>query len=91
MTFEEFWRKRVEMGLDPYCTSDIELARFVWNAAKEDSKPLADIFYVDYLCAGVVKNGGPYWTVRGTSATVIVQTKEEAEEWAIKNGYRIEE
>lgn len=90
MTFEEFWRKRVEMGLDPYCTSDIELARFVWNAAREDSKPVADILYVDYPCTGFTRNGNkPFWSVRNTGATVIKQTKEEAEEWAINNGYRI--
>lgn len=84
MTFEEWFEKEGKKFITPY-----SLAMAAWDAAKEDAMPVADIFHVDYMCSGFVINGGPYWTVRGTPATVICKTKEEAQQWAIKNGYRI--
>ena len=95
MTFEEWFSKHTRFGCLPDDRlTPIELAIKVfslmtWNAAKEDSKPVAKIKYVDYMCAGFALNKGPYWTVVGTAATVIKQTKEQAEQWAIENGYRV--
>lgn len=60
-----------------------------WNAAKEDSKPIAQIKFVTWDCPDRNKFNGDFWTVSNTSASVIVKTKEEVEKWAIENGYKL--
>jgi len=87
MNFKEWW---AEEGLHFANYETIEdIAKRAWEEGKEQAKPLAKIKYVDYPCDGYRKNGGAFWTVSNTSATVIYDTKPEVELWALNSGYRL--
>lgn len=87
MTFEEWWEKN--KGPNSSFRSK-DWAERAWYAALEQVKPVADILYVDYPCNGLDKNQGKaFWTIRNTSATVILNSENEAKSWSLKNGYRL--
>lgn len=88
MNFQEL----VKATEDTHCNDEliISLMRRTWLESKYDSKPLAQIKYVDYICSGWYENAcKPFYTVSNTSATIICQTKAEIENWAIDNGMRL--
>lgn len=88
MSFEELWRKRVELGLNPYC-SDFDLAKFFWDAAKEDSKVLVSSRFVETYHGGVDFS---YWDLCNLPYGVKrwhFPSKSTAEKWAVDNGYRV--
>ena len=65
----------------------VSAAKLAWNAAKEDSKPVAKI--VERKLHGM--NQVEY-SIIGYDGyeSAIRNTKEAAEKWAIENGYRLE-
>lgn len=89
MTFEEFWSKRIELGSDPYFVKESELARFVWNAAKEDSKPIVEAYFVEQYHGGVDFSYRALSGLKFGDRLYHFQTKGLAEIWALNNGYRL--
>jgi hypothetical protein len=85
MTFNEWWLS-LPVGRQKVLMEDKwMLADTAFQAGLEMAKPIAEIKFVDYPSHGVTN----YWTVCNTGATVILQTKEEAEQWAVNAGMRI--
>lgn len=93
MTFEKYWQSICRGWRDQMELSELSVKDAMaqgWHAALDQAKPVADILYVDYPCNGLTKNQGKaFWTVRNTSATVILNSENEAKSWALKNGYRL--
>ena len=94
MTFEEWFI--YEYGPNwkaNYSEESYFLAEASWNAAKEDSKPVAkiteqdrDYFYIDASDASdCVEKYSTLWEYPR------FYTKDAANNWAIDNGYRVEE
>lgn len=89
MTFEEWW------GENKYSLGDCDdpswIAKRAWNAAKEDSK----------LVAEIVNPAPHYFYVQAADADVVTEkysvfwdyprfyTHDAAEKWALEQGYRI--
>jgi hypothetical protein len=81
----------IQATKETHCNDElvVSLMQRAWDESKHDNKPLAQIKYVDYPCQGWFKNKSkPFYTVQNTSATVILQTLREAEDWAVENGMR---
>lgn len=89
MTFEEYMEKTYgKLAFERFDDNRIiQAAQHAWYAAKEDSKPVAKIVERK-LCFGAVE-----YSIIGYDGfeSAIRSTKEQAEQWAIENGYRIAE
>ena len=86
MNFNAWWLSLAEGRRSVLIQDKWMLANAAFEAAIHLAKPRAEIKFVDYPSQGGIN----YWTVCNTGATVILDTKEEAIEWAIKSGMRIE-
>lgn len=83
-TYGEFWNK----GMFQDDGKVIRVTEHAWNAAKEDSKPVAKI--VERKLYGM--NEVEYSIIGfGGFESAIRSTREQAQQWAIENGYRIAE
>lgn len=83
MKFEDWYNGRADKDFIDKPSAKVAF-EFAWNAAKEESKPIAKIDWVEY------HNGGldlSYWSFHGCRWHF--DTKGEAEYWAIENGYRV--
>lgn len=81
MTFEEWYKSYTDQG---YQVSKAGCLA-AWNAAKEDSKPVARVSYSQLL---------DEWCVYNRTGQEIKDgfvSKTQGTRWAIENGYRVEE
>lgn len=91
MTFEEWFKSVCKNWSDQLAFSEMsqtEAMQLAWNAAKEDSKPVARIVERKLYGMNAVE-----YSIIGYDGyeSAIRNTKEKAIEWAIENGYRVEE
>lgn len=94
MTFEEWFKSVCKNWSDQLAFSEMsqtEAMELAWNAAKEDSKPAVKAYFKETFHGGIdfshwllspLKPGDKQWHF---------PCKEDAEKWAIENGYRVEE
>lgn len=89
MTFEDFLLSHEVTNCGDYNGKEvIEFMRQTWNAAKEHSKEIVSTYsYVLY-------NDTKYWSVQDQSGYRLndepFESEEEAEDWVLENGYRLE-
>lgn len=88
MTFEEWADKQSEFKTKPPVMGLAlkEIAHKAWNAAKEDSKPVARIYWKECFHGGIDMS---YWSFH--ECRWHFDSKEAAQQWAIENGYRPEQ